>query len=184
MAKKTKWYTFEGTIKWAKVYEPDEFRGASNWTIDFYPKDEAEKKAITATGIQGRFKEDADGNKFIRFRRSTKRSFDGGKTFTHFAPPVIYDRGGNELLKYTDKDGNDVRSYAEGESLKAVGEPVMIGNGSRVALNIAVYDTAYGPGNRFESVKILDLVEYKKPDRSEDVESDTAEENENVTVDW
>jgi hypothetical protein len=178
---KTKWYNFEGTCKWAKVYTPDEFRGASNWTIDFYPKDDNEVKAIKATGIQGNFKQDADGLSYIRFRRGVKKSFDQGRTFTVFAPPVIIGPNGTGV-KYVNEQGEDVKSVSDGSAIKAVGEPILIGNGSRIKINVGVYDTAYGPGNRFETIEILELVEYKKPEVSDDVESDTAESS--VEVDW
>lgn len=180
MATKTKWYNFEGTVNWAKVFEPDEFRGAKNWTIDFYPKNEAEQKAIIATGIQGKFKEDKDGKSYIRFRRPTQKKI--GQKEVIFAPPIIYDANGNVLVKYTNDEGEDVRSYDPGLALKVVGEPLSIGNGTKVVVNVSVYDTAYGPGNRFESLKILELVEYKRQEASDDVESDTAEET--VEVDW
>jgi hypothetical protein len=163
--KMTQFHTFEGKVKWAKVYTPDEFRGAVRWGLQFYPKDKKELEALKATGIQKKFKSDEDGD-FVNLSRSTTKLIKN--KLVNFTPPIIYDKDGTTLVYYADDDGKIVRSYDDdGKSVRRVGEPVLIGNGSTVAVTISVYPTAMGPGNRLESVKVLDLIVYEKPETPE-----------------
>jgi hypothetical protein len=182
---KTKWYNFEGTVNYVKARadKPDEYLGRVAWTVDFYPKDAATAKAIKATGIQLKLKDDKEGKKHFRFRRDVERKF--GTEIVKFSPPIIYDKDGTPIIQYVDsKDKTKVvRSYNPNETtIVADGNDIIIGNGSKVLLNVCVFNTQKGPGNRFESLKILDLIEYVKPEASEDLESDSAEDN--TEIDW
>jgi hypothetical protein len=52
----------------------------------------------------------------------------------------------------------------------------LIGNGSKVKVSVAVYDTVKGKGQRLESIQVLDLIEYEKgeyelPPVKEDIRS-------------
>lgn len=165
---KTEYFKFAGTVKWNHLYEPDEFRGASNYQLDFFPESEAVKQAILDTGVQGAFKADKDtGDEYYRFKRPHCKLIKG--EFVTFAPPVIYDAKGKPLVTYVDKDGDPVTS-ATGRDLEftRVGEKVLIGHGSKVIIDVCVYGTNYGPGNRLNSVKIIDLIEYVKPDAGDE----------------
>jgi hypothetical protein len=158
----TKYYSFEGKVEWCKVYTPDEFRGAVRWTLDFFPKDEDELKKIKDSGIQKVIKDKGNGPQ-LNFSRSTTKLMKG--KIVHFTPPQILDADGKVLVKYVGKDGKDIRSYdEEGTIIERVGEPILIGNGSTVRVNVSVYPTAMGPGNRLESITLVDLVHYEKPE--------------------
>lgn len=56
-------HLFTGMTKWAKVYKPDEKYG--KYSLNFYPKDDADRKAIKATGIKNNTKEDDDGFYYV-----------------------------------------------------------------------------------------------------------------------
>lgn len=43
-------------------------------------------------------------------------------------------------------------------------EGKLVGNGSTVEVDVVVYDTIKGKGHRLEAVKVLNLVEYVRPD--------------------
>lgn len=174
MAKKTsmtKYVNFDGTIQWAHVYSPDTYRGATRWIMDFYMEgDEWDK--FKELGIQKHPKTNENGT-FWRPSRMQTKLMKG--QLVKFTPPYIYDKEGNILVKYVDEDGKDVRSYTgDDNSVKRVGEPVLIGNGSSVRITVSVYPTAMGVGNRLESLRIVDLIEYN-PDLGSDP-SDEAEE--------
>ncbi|QIG73050.1 hypothetical protein EVB99_059 [Rhizobium phage RHph_N3_19] len=154
----TKWISVKGVVKWAKVYEPDVFSGASNWKVSFCPLDATEKKKITDSGMQLSYKMDeSDGLEYIRLRRPDKKLFKDEVTF--FAPPEV---SGKVTVQYQDENGDRIRQYKKGDKVNRVGEPVEIGNGSTVIANICVYDTVKGKGHRLEGLTVLDLVEYKR----------------------
>jgi hypothetical protein len=130
----TKTYEFTGTVKWLKT-RPDKY---DNYSLQFYPETAAVRKEIKATGFKGNIKEDEDGNFFYTFRRKSKDGvFD-----------VVYNG--------EDFDG-------------------LVGNGSRVVVGLDVYDFkegvdskgvkyAGGFGSRVKYVRVLDLVEYVRPE--------------------
>ena len=157
----TKTYTFRGQTAWAKIYEPDDFRGVKKWKIPLYVDAET-KKEIKDAGIQLRFKLD-DGEKsgvqgeYCMFSRATEVNYGNGTEFLN--PPVVLDSEGEVVVEYSD-DGD------------RIGDPVMIGNGSEVELTVEVYPTRnFGNGQRLVSVKIIDLIEYD-PDASGDEDED------------
>ena len=80
-------------------------------------------------------------------------------------------------MKYVDSNDKVVRSYEDPNLvIKREGEPVLIGNGSEVELTLCVYPTAMTTGNRFESLKIKNLVEYEAPsDEPGDVGTEPSE---------
>lgn len=133
---------FEGTVKWVKARTPDKF---NKYTIDLYPDAET-RKAIKATGARLSLKEGEDGF-YYTFRRATEL---GGRTLS---PPTVVDADGAEF------DGN-------------------IGNGSKAIVKLELYEYKGGVGDdgkpynggkalRWEGIKILELVEYKKPEGDE-----------------
>lgn len=159
---KTEYFNFVGKAYWAKVYQADEFRGAVRWMIDLALQGEDEWEKFKISGIQKKVKEDAEKGKFVNFSRSTTKLMRG--KLVYFAPPTIYDKDGMPIVRYVNEEGNPVRSYDDEKAkIERIGEPVLIGNGSLVSVNVSVYPTAMGPGNRLESIRILDLVHYDKP---------------------
>lgn len=145
----TNFYKFTGKAKWAKVYEPEEFRGAVNWKIDLYLDDKGLRERAAA-GIQSKVYEDEEGS-YVTFKRPKTKVIKG--VLNEFSGPKIIDADGKVLVSYKKND--------EGNAWERVGTPVLIGNGSTVEVEVAVYDTQMGKGQRLETVKIIDLIEYK-----------------------
>lgn len=147
--------TLKGNVKWAKVYDPDVYAGASNWKVNFYPADEKEWGKYETAQLQLVKKEDIDG-KYIVFRRPTQKLI--GDNLVVFSPPEIT---GKVSVRYVDAEGNKVRQYNKGDKVKIVreGEPELIGNGSLVLVNFSYYNTAKGAGHRLEGLNILEHVE-------------------------
>lgn len=156
----TKWITVRGVVRWTKVYEPDAFMGAENWKVDFAPLNAQERKKWDDTGIQLKFRKEDDGLEYTRLRRPVKKVFSDEVTF--FAPPEIT---GAVSVQYQDENGERIRQYKKGDKVNRVGEPVEIGNGSEVLVNVCYYDTVKGKGHRLESINVLNLIEFVRSDR-------------------
>lgn len=75
-------------------------------------------------------------NGYATFRRAPKRLTAKGDLLD-FGKPTVTDAAGNAFDK-------------------------LIGNGSKVRVNVSVYDTSKGPGTRLNSVTVLDHVEFVK----------------------
>src|SRR5690606_23757358 len=87
----------------------------------------------------------------------------------------IIDRDGKEVVKYLD-GGKKVFSNETG-MFEMVGSEILIGNGSLVEVTLEVYPTKrFGNGTRLQSVKIIDLIEYVRPDEID--ESEVVEDDE------
>lgn len=156
----TKYINLKGSLKWAKVYEPDEAFGQKNWKICFYPADDKEWEKFNKTGLQLKRQEDTDGE-YVTFRRPTSKVIKDDLVM--FSPPEIT---GEVNVSYKDQDGNRIRQYNKGDKVTVTrdGEPVNIGNGTEAIVNLSYYQTAKGPGHRLESIRILSLVEYYPSD--------------------
>ena len=155
--------TFMGKMKWAKVIgEPETFMGNTFWSLQFYPDDVA---AIRAIGIKNNIREDEDGT-YLKIKRPAEKLFTnrdtGRKELTYFTPPFIYGKTRNDvLLKYTDKEGLDLRAYKGDQEVVKVGDLKAIGNGSYGGVNMIFYDAGmYGMGGRLENIQVHDLVAY------------------------
>lgn len=151
----TRWLTVKGIVKWSKVYELDAFLGSSNWKVDFAPLNAVERKKWDDSGIQLKFRKEDDGLEYCRLRRPEKKVFNDETTF--FAPPEIT---GAVSVQYQDENGERIRVYKKGDKVNRVGEPVEIGNGSEVLVNVCYYDTVKGKGHRLESINVLNLIEF------------------------
>lgn len=156
----TNYVTLKGSLKWAKVYEPDEFSGQKRWMLSFYPFDDKEWEKFNKMGSSLEPKEDEDG-KFVVFRRPTTKLIRDDLVV--FSPPEIT---GAVSVKYVDEEGNTVRSYKKGDKVTVtrVGDPTPLGNGTVALVNLAFYDVKIGgepgKGHRLENIKVLDLVGY------------------------
>jgi len=166
----TNFYKLRGTLKWAKVYEPDSFMNAENYKIAFYPLDEKEWDKFKATGLELKIKDDTDGvsGKFVTFRRPTKKLIKDDLVI--FTPPEIT---GLVNVSYEDENGNKIRSYNKADKLKIkrVGNVVELGNGTEAIVNFCVYDTVKGKGHRLESIRVLQLVEFEREDYEQEKET-------------
>jgi hypothetical protein len=150
-----------GKAYWCKVYEPDTAFGASNYKLDFVPDEESMAK-FKASGIQKAVKEDEKG-KYFQLVRPDFKLIKGA--VINFTGPVIEDKEGKVIVDYINKDtGRRVYSYdaKDKNSIVRRGTPILIGNGSTVEVKVAVYDTFKGKGHRLETVRVLDLIEYKR----------------------
>jgi len=154
-----------------KAYEPEEFSGDTRWILNAYPVDGKEWEKFQNSGLQQIPKEDAEGKKFIRFRRSVRRVFPKDDEATYWNPPEIT---GAFEVHYVDAETKEkIKTFKRSEKRKieTVGEQIAIGNGSVGIVNLAVYDSGKGKGHRWESLRILDLVEYN-PDAPKSGRSD------------
>ena len=137
----TVYLKLQGKIEWAQnLFVPDEYNGAKRYTCSFFPDAEA-KAALKASGLTLKLKADSKnfpGEEYIRPRRDLQKVIKGD-VVTFDRPPIL----------------NADRSLASSD--------IRIGNGSKVELEIAVYDAGRYKGHRLEKVRILDLVEYERP---------------------
>lgn len=175
----TNYINLKGTLKWAKVYEPDNFSGSEFWSVNFYPQDGAEWEKFHKSGMQLKVNEDKDGvsGKFVKFRRLTKRVFED--EIVKFCPPEIT---GKVNVSYQTPEGNKVRQYNKSEKITVdrVGDPTPLGNGTLAIVNVSVFDTAKGKGHRLENINVLDLVVYESSTKDE---AGPAEDEKPVTAD-
>ena len=181
----TKYYNFSGRVAYAHLYEPDEFRGVKRWKLSFYPDNVEEVKKA---GIQLEPKEDTgefsgvDGTYFT-FRRPVSREIKGEEV--RFTPATITTPNGDVLVGWHIDDNGDMIRYVSDDFKREDGSPKLIGNNSKIILNVCVYDTAgYGKGNRFESVKVVDLVEYEPPVKNSENDTVVKEKGEKIDAPW
>lgn len=171
-----KFMKFKGLVSYCKLYEPDEYLNKKQWKVNLHPDPETIAK-IKAAGIQLKLKdsnEEKSGvpGKFFTFNRNASKEFDGVTQV--FAPPTILDKDGKKLVSYN----------ITTDGIEQIGEKVIIGNGSLVELDVLIYQTQkFGKGQRIQTVKILDLVEYV-PQNYDDTEVQDEEvwEEESVTT--
>lgn len=129
----TKTYYFTGPCKWAKVYQPDDYKGDKKWKVNLYLNKET-KKLLKDSGVQLKIRDDEDGE-FVVFSRPVERQYQDELKF--FEPPKIFNK---ELEKIED----------------------LIGNGSVITAKISVFDTAKGTGHRLEAIRVDNLVKYEE----------------------
>ena len=135
----TKNYTFVGEAQWAKIYEGQldtQFDASGYWSIDVAVENTADFKA---SGSQLRPKKTSKDNPELK-KSSTGHYFYGFKRKGDQGPVLVFAEDGSPFDE-------------------------TIGNGSRVSINVEVYDYTYqgkkGKGTRLISVTVLELVEYK-----------------------
>lgn len=178
----TQYVDLEGTAQYAMVYVPDEYpRESGNyfWKVNLF-MDDANFRKYDSLGLSYKIRklrteEDTDDNpdtwtgaQYVTFRRPQFKLM--GKKGVYFAPPKVFDRNRKLVVSYTDANGTPITSYDDGDITPIlVGEQILIGNGSTVRVNLSTYPTAKGKAARFESIGILDLVEYN-PEAKEEVD--------------
>lgn len=132
----TKFYYFDGPVKWAKVQPQQLDRKYNKYSINVY-LDDVNLERFKESGSQTEIKTDDDGT-YVQFKRDNQKLIKG--ELVEFGVPEVF-------LK--DDQGKDKRF--EGN----------IGNDSVVTVKVAIYDGAKGKGSRLESVRIDELVEYE-----------------------
>lgn len=154
----TNYYNIRGFIKWAKLYEPDEYLGAKRWIVNFYPKDAFQMEKLKESGLGLKISKDEDGE-YVRLRRPVKKEIKDNIVI--FAPPKIT---GLVNVDYVDQDGNPITSYnkGDGKEIHMKGEKEPLGNLTEVVVNYSVYTTAKGNGHRLEGLRVVELVKYEE----------------------
>lgn len=135
-------YTFTGKIAWAhKLFIEDEKYGG--YPVSFYPKDDADRRAIKATGIKNEVKED-----------------DGEKSGV---AGWYYNVRGKEQPVVVDADGNPWDEDT----------PIGNGTVATIALEVETFKSRkWGEITRstLRKVRIDELVEYEAPEETEKAE--------------
>lgn len=151
----TKFFTFTGLCSYAKVYEPDEYKGSEFWKINLHvDKDTAKKIRESGSMVRPHVdNEEVSGvpGTYYTFRRDLVKKIRDQEV--EFNPPEIFDADGKPIMVY-------VKDPDTGET-KAVGEKVYLGNGSKVEVTVEIYPAgSYGNGTRLRSIKVIDLIKY------------------------
>lgn len=128
-----------GTVKWAKVYQPDTKFG-KKYTIDLYP-DAASWEVFKKSGSRLTVRQDEEGT-FLKISRNHEGTAKGEPV--EFGPPPVFDSDGKTRIT------------------------TLIGNGSTVTCKIEIYDSKYGKGTRLAALKVDELIEYE-PSASDEV---------------
>lgn len=130
----TEYYYFEGECQWAKVYKPDTQFEPHAYKIDVF-LDKEGFEVHKASGLKNKAKFTDEGKKYVTFNNKVGTWPSGDP----IDPPIVVDKDGNKFDK-------------------------LIGNGSKVAVEVAVYDAGkFGKGHRFTKVVVVDHVPYEKP---------------------
>lgn len=128
----TKYFKLTGPCKWAKLSKPDQKYNV--YSINLY-LDERGLKTLKESGVQLTVKQDDQGS-YVVFRRPVAKLIRGD--LVKFDPPKVSIQTPDGYPEYTG----------------------LVGNGSVVTCDIAVYDTIKGKGHTLQSVTVRELVEY------------------------
>lgn len=145
----TQYYNFSGTAEWAMVYRPD--TKYQNFKINVYLDDTSwEKFKESGLSLAPKKGNGEIKGEFITFRRPERKLIKGD--VVEFGPPDVFGPNGEQ-------------DYRE-----------LIGNGSKVSVNVSVYDTMKGKGHRLNSVHVLELVKYVPKAGDPNTQSETPAE--------
>lgn len=127
-------YYFEGECQWAKVFKPDTKFEPHAYKIDIFLEKEG-FEIHKASGLKNKAKFTEEGRKYVTFSNKVGKWPSGDP----IDPPIIVDAKGEKFDK-------------------------LIGNGSKVVIEVAVYDTQkFGKGHRLMKVVVVEHVVYEKP---------------------
>lgn len=129
----TSYINLVGKCSWAKVHKPD--TKYNNYAINLH-LDKQSMEIFKNSGLQLQVKNDPVLGPFIALRRPVSKLIKG--QLQEYGPPKVEEYYDNQYHPSTK----------------------LIGNGSIVQCNVAVYDTVKGKGHTLASVVILKLVEY------------------------
>jgi hypothetical protein len=133
----TKIFKLYGRAQWAKV-QPDQLdlnydKKSKSWRIDVYLEPKS-LELFHQSGLQLKVRKGEDGD-YVTFKRPEQKIFKD--EIKDMGPPYV-----------TDKEGNPITAR--------------VGNGSKVMVELSVYDSRNGKGHTLEGVVVHDLVEYKE----------------------
>ena len=139
----SKFYFFDGKVKWAKlneknaqVFKGDEEKGPY-CSVDFFFKNKADLVAFRKLGAKTKIKLDEEtGEDFVSFRR--------------YLSHKIEDFGGVPSV------------YIKTDDEKPIPFTGLVGNDSEATVKLCVYDHSYGVGVRLEGLLVTKLVEFDK----------------------
>lgn len=156
----TKYIKLRGYVIFPMLYKPDEYMDSRFWKVSFQPENDAELVKLHKSGIKLKARKDDKGHferdkEYYIFKRPCMKMIKGEEV--DFMPPWVKDRDGKFLVSY-DEDGN------------RVGEPVLVGNGSLVEMEVVVYDAGKFKGSRFNGLRLIDHIEYVPPEEVEQEE--------------
>ena len=122
-----------GIAKWVKVYPGQEDTKFGKRAGLDLYLDEESLPTFKASGSRIELRENEDG-KFIKLTRDIDKTFKD----IPLGYPKVFDKEVNTFDK-------------------------IIGNGSRVAAKVVIYDSKFGKGTRLEAIQVLDHVPYDEP---------------------
>lgn len=135
-----------GTAKWARVYRGQEdTKFGVKYSIELFP-DEKSLHNLKASGSRVKARENEDGV-FFKFVRDATKEIKG--EMKDLGPPKVVDSEGKAFSQ-------------------------LIGNGSKVTVKLAIYDSRFGKGTRLEAVRVDEHIPYEADNASA---SDSAEED-------
>lgn len=139
-------YYFSGEAIWCKVHAKQKDKKYNRYTIGVFLDDDSMER-FKESGIQTLPKfenyKEKSGRQYYQFAREEKSVIKG--ELVDFGTPHIF------LAKDQIPDAKETPRF-EGE----------VGNGSKVTVKVAVYDTVKGKGHRLESVRVDELVEFER----------------------
>lgn len=132
----TKTYKFYGTARWAKI-QPDQLdlnydKKSKSWKIDLVMTP-GSLELYKQSGLQLKLREDKEGT-YTSFRRPERKIFKD--EVREMDPPYVV-------------------------TPDEVAITTRIGNGSRVAVEVDVYDSMNGKGHTMKGVTVHELVPYE-----------------------
>lgn len=146
----SKFYFFDGTVKWAKLNEKNAtiFNGPTATdidkekgpfcSVDFFFKNKVDLVAFRKLGVKSKIKLDEEtGEDYVSFRRYLEH-----KTYPEF--------------------GGVPKVFLKTDDEKPVPYSGLIGNGSEATIKVCIYEHSYGVGCRLEGLLINKLVEFEQ----------------------
>lgn len=151
----TQFFRFYGITKWCKVAQPDE--KYNRYTLDLFLDDKS-WKLYNKSGLQ------------LKVREGEVETFDGEELKGEF---LSFGRKAESIIKGELKKFDPPKLTHNNKPFNG-----LVGNGSRVSIDVAVYDTMKGKGHRWDSINVLNLVEYGGGvvDAHDDLPADEEEE--------
>ena len=142
-------YILDGVATWAKIFPEnvDEYNGVKKYSITLSMEDELADK-FEGTGTRKVLKRGGDGKYQVKLTRP-------------FAQPTFPELGGAPVV--VDENGEPFKQ--------------LIGNGSKVSVEITVYDTKMGKGTRLDKVIVRDLVPYDGKEKVEAINLNSSNKN-------
>lgn len=148
----SQYITLTGTVSYAKVYEHQKdtkFNEDGVYSLNLYP-DAASTIQLKSAGSRVKWNEDETG-KYVKLSkdhvRLVKDKDTGEETKEVLGPPEV--------------------GMGLDEDRHLIPFDKLIGNGSKVAVGVVIYDSKFGKGTRLEAVNVLEHIPYEGKDASD-----------------